>query len=212
MRVIVTAGPTREYIDPVRFITNASSGYMGCQVAVAAARAGHDVTLLLSMGATCRPQGQDLKSVSLVPFVTVADLKSRLEERFDNCEVLVMAAAVGDFRPETTFPVKLRRRSGPITLKLFPTEDILADLGRRKRIHQNIVAFAVEDAPPHEIEVKARGEMIDKNADLVVVNTPAAMAAQDSYACILSRTDTILPWATRPKDVLAQEIVALLAR
>jgi phosphopantothenoylcysteine decarboxylase/phosphopantothenate--cysteine ligase len=238
MRIIVTAGPTREYIDSVRFITNASSGQMGCAVAAAAARAGHEVTLLLGGGkmgtgsAGCLavpvpflPAGEKDKMgtvpnsnsgtvpiwpFSVVPFVSVQDLKAALEQRFDQCDALVMAAAVGDFRPEKILPYKLSRRGGPITLKLYPTEDILAGLGQRKRAGQIIVAFAVEDAPAEQVEAKARAEMIEKNADFVVVNTPAAMAAHHSHACILSREAVVLPWADRPKQALAEHIVALL--
>jgi phosphopantothenoylcysteine synthetase/decarboxylase len=262
MRIIVTAGPTREYIDSVRFITNASSGQMGCAVAEAAARAGHEVTLLLGgkgtgsagclavpvpflparekgTGTDCKQPQSEPVPFSVVPFVSVQDLKSALEERFDQCDALVMAAAVGDFRPEKILPYKLSRRGGPITLKLYPTEDILGGLGQRKRAGQIIVAFAVEDeelgtlpyfrpddqggcgtsanaeaknrvASP--ILLKARAEMIEKNADFVVVNTPAAMAADHSHACILSREAVVLPWADRPKQALAEHIVALLKK
>ena len=234
MRIIVTAGPTREYIDSVRFITNGSSGQMGCAMAQAAARARHEVTLLLGEGkmgtGSAPPQedrekgtGTDCKQpqsepvpfspvpFATVPFVSVQDLKTALEERFDRCDALVMAAAVGDFRPEKILPHKLSRRGGPITLKLYPTEDILAGLGQRKRAGQIIVAFAVEDAPTEQIEAKARAEMIEKNADFVVLNTPAAMAADHSHACILSREGIVLPWADRPKQVLAENIVTLLS-
>ena len=145
-------------------------------------------------------------------FVSVQDLKSALEQRFDSCDALVMAAAVGDFRPEQTLAFKLHRRNGPVTIKLYPTEDILAGLGQRKRAGQIIVAFAVEDAPLEQIESKARAEMIEKNADFVVVNTPAAMAADHSHACILSRETVVLPWADRPKKALAEQIVALLKK
>ena len=220
MRVIVTAGPTREYIDTVRFITNASSGQMGCQVALATAREGHEVTLLLGRGASDlartmveqfnQSEAAGRTRIAIVPFTSVDDLKHALDERFAACERLVMAAAVGDFRPEVALPSKLRRRGGPITVKLFPTDDILAGLGARKRPRQRIVAFAVEDAPPGEIETKARAEMAEKNADYVVLNTPAAMAADHSYACILSPSAVVLPWGDRPKETLAAEIARLI--
>lgn len=213
MRVIVTAGPTREYIDTVRFITNASSGQMGCAVAAAAAAAGHEVTLLLGTGASAAvPTAFGGKAIAMqvVRFNSVGDLKSELDSRFDGCDGLIMAAAVGDFRLDKPLPAKLHRRGGPITIRLFPTEDILAGLGQRKRADQRIVAFAVEDAPPGEIEAKARSEMVDKNADYVVVNTPAAMAANHSHACILSHSAIVLPWSDRPKEALAAQIVNLL--
>ena len=207
MKVIVTAGPTREYIDTVRFITNASSGKMGYAIAAAAVADGHDVTLLTSPVAMAAPE-----RCRVVKFVSVADLKKALEERFDSCDALVMAAAVGDFRVDKPFPSKLRRKSGPVVLRLFPTEDILASLGERKTPRQKIIAFAVEDGPFEQIEAKARQEMITKNADYVVVNTPLAMSASDSEAAILSRESVILPWASRPKEALAREIVKLFGR
>ncbi|MCK4601451.1 MAG: phosphopantothenoylcysteine decarboxylase [Phycisphaerae bacterium] len=204
MRILVTAGPTREHIDTVRFITNASGGRMGCAVAAAAAKAGHDVTLLLGPTAAAIPEGCDV-----VPFVSVDDLKEALEKRFDDCDALVMAAAVGDFRMEKPAPEKLRRSNGPITLRLLPTEDILAALARKKRKGRVIVAFAVKDGPEDEIVAKARAEMAAKGADYTVANTPAAMAADSSRACIISRDAVVLPWADRPKDQLAAEIVKL---
>jgi len=211
MRIIVTAGPTREYLDTVRFITNASSGQMGISVALAAARAGHDVTLLAGpiSEAFLDAVRQEAK-IALVPFVTVAELGSALAERFESCDALVMAAAVGDFRPERPLPSKLHRKGGPITVRLFPTEDVLASLKSRKRSGQIVVAFAVEDGPQQDIEAKARQELAQKGANFVVLNTPAAMAAANSLACILSADRTLLGWAERPKAKLADEIVALL--
>lgn len=201
----MTAGPTREPIDAVRFITNASSGRMGYAVAGAAARAGHEVTLLTGPVSEQPPKG-----CRAVPFQTVAELKAALDERFDACDTLVMAAAVGDFRPERVLCGKIPRRAGPVTLRLVPTEDILAGLARRKRQGQIIVAFAVKAGPAEQIEAKARAEMAAKGADFVVVNTPAAMAQPRSRACILTPAGTVLPWAERTKDELAEAIVELI--
>jgi len=205
--MIVTAGPTREYIDPVRFITNASSGRMGYAVAAAAVRAGHTVTLLTGRLALARPSGCEA-----VEFTTVEDLKNALGERFGACDALVMAAAVGDFRPEHVAEKKIARGGGPIDVRLIPTEDVLAALVAKKQAAQRVVAFAVETGTQREMEAKARAEMRGKGADFVVLNRPEAMEAEASEACILSADGVVLGWASRRKDALAEEIVRLLER
>jgi phosphopantothenoylcysteine decarboxylase/phosphopantothenate--cysteine ligase len=209
MHVLVTAGPTRQYIDSVRFITNASTGRMGSAVARAAARAGHQVTLLLAQAVAAGREPPP--GCEVVPFVSVDELKAALAARFDGCDALVMAAAVGDFRPERPLEGKLARSAGPVTVRLLPTEDLLAGLAARKREGQTVVAFAVEDGPPEAAAAKARAEMAAKGADYVVANTPAAMGAEASEACILSPGGIVLPWGRRAKEALAGEIVRLLA-
>ena len=212
MRILVTAGPTREYIDTVRFISNASSGRMGCAVACAAVRAGHDVTLLLGPGVA---EGliEDLRDrCEIVPFVSVGDLKRELTALFADCDALVMTAAVGDFSPDRTLPTKLHRSAGPVTLRLFPTEDVVASVAASRREDQTVVTFAVEDGPLEQIEAKARSEMAAKGADFVVVNTPEAIDAEASDACILARRGQGLPWGRRTKRALAEQIVRLLGQ
>lgn len=211
MRVIVTAGPTREYIDTVRFITNASSGRMGCAVAEAAAEAGHNVTLLLAKGlVTGLVTSVTSEKITVVPFVTVEDLKGELRARFAECDALVMAAAVGDFRLEAPAKSKLSRSAGPIDLHLLPTEDVVAAVCAAKRDDQVTITFAVEDGAVDEMEAKVRTEMAAKKADYVVVNTPVAIGRDDSRACVLSASGVVLPWAMRSKQQLAREIVNLL--
>ena len=178
---------------------------MGYAIAAAAVRAGHDVTLLSGPVALESPTGCEV-----VPFVSVDDLKQALDERFSDCDALVMTAAVGDFRPEKVAPAKLHRAGGPVTVRLIPTEDVLAGVAAGKRDGQIVVAFAVEDGAPEQIEDKARRELTSKHAEFVVVNTPAAMAAEQSLAAILSPDGTVLPWADRPKNALAEEIIRLL--
>jgi phosphopantothenoylcysteine decarboxylase/phosphopantothenate--cysteine ligase len=202
MKVIVTAGPTREYIDRVRFITNASSGKMGCACAAAAASAGHEVTLLTGPVCIAPPAG-----CAVASFVSVDDLAAELGARFDGCDALIMTAAVGDFTVEEPFAGKIPRAGGPVHVLLIPTEDILAGLGKRKRAGQTIIGFAVEEGRDEE---KAYREMLAKNCDYLVLNTPAAMAADESDACILSRHGIALPWQRRSKAELAAEIVRLL--
>jgi len=209
LKIIVTAGPTREYIDSVRFISNGSSGLMGCQVAAAACRK-HDVTLLLGGPGAPASIADRLDGVEIVPFTSVSDLKDKLTARFADCDVLVMSAAVGDFRPVEPVSGKIPRSGGAITIRLEPTEDILAGLASGGRSDQLLVAFAVEDGPRERIEAKALGEMEAKGCDCVVVNTPAAMGSDESDACILSSVGPAVPWANRPKEALAGEIVKLI--
>jgi len=210
MRIIVTAGPTREHIDAVRFITNASSGKMGLALACAAAEAGHDVTLI------CGPVGEGLPEAArrpkcdIVRFVTAADLQQELEGRFDSCDALVMAAAVGDFRPGKILAGKTHRANGPMDIRLLPTSDIVAALGARKRAEQKVVVFSVEEGADAQLEAVALRKLAAKNADFVVVNCPAAMTAEASRACILSAGGVALPWAIRSKTELSVEIIKLI--
>ncbi|MFP4354098.1 MAG: phosphopantothenoylcysteine decarboxylase [Phycisphaerae bacterium] len=203
MNLLITAGPTREYIDPVRYISNGSSGRMGYAVAAAAVEAGHAVTLL--SGPVC---AQPPEGVKLVPFVTVGDLQAALDEHFHTCDLLVMAAAVGDFTVAGPRDRKISRKAGHITLELTPTADLLGGLAGRKRPDQRIVAFAVEDGPAQAAQAKARAEMHAKGADWVVVNPPAAMESADSEACMLGPEGPVLPWARRDKTELARAILA----
>ncbi len=218
MRILITTGPTREYIDTVRFISNASSGWMGWAVSKAAMEAGHEVTILAGPGCGkgSAPATKEIANIStdgllnVISFVSVADLHTAVEKNFDACDALVMAAAVGDFRPAHKLDSKLSRSGGAITLELTPTEDILAAVGARKEAEQIIVAFSVEDLPEHQAEKKARDEMATKRADYCVVNTPDAMSAEKSYASILSHDSVVASWAWRTKDDLAGLIVELL--
>ena len=203
MRVLVTAGPTREYIDTVRFITNASSGKMGYACTSAAAAEGHQVTLITGPVHLAAPEG-----CQVVRIVSVQDLKAALHAHFASCDALLMAAAVGDFAVQDPAATKLPRSGGPLQIMLAPTEDLLAGLGALRRPGQVLIGFAVEETGDEE---KAYQEMVAKNCDYVVLNSPSAMGADASEACIISRHGIALPWARRTKGALAREIVALLS-
>jgi phosphopantothenoylcysteine decarboxylase/phosphopantothenate--cysteine ligase len=205
MQILVTAGPTREPIDAVRFITNASSGRMGYAVAAAAVQAEMSVTLLSGPVPLSPPAG-----CKVVRFVTVADLKAALEARFASCDALVMAAAVGDFTVESPAGDKLHRTAGPLNLTLWPTPDLLAELASRKRPGQKIIAFALEASTPQAAGAAAAAKLAAKGADFIVVNTLAAMSAEKSEAAILGPAGVVLPWARRSKEELARRIVELL--
>ncbi len=205
MRVLVTAGPTREYLDPVRFLTNASSGRMGYAVARKALEAGCQVRLLSGPVSLELPSGAQFEK-----FVSVADLQARLRESFEWCDALVMTAAVGDFTVQTPADRKLSRKAGPVEVRLVPTDDVVASVACGKRPDQRVVVFAVEDLSEPEAQAKAREEMAAKNADWVVLNPPQAMDSPASRACILGSGGVVLDWGLREKDELAGRIVRLL--
>ena len=160
LRVLVTAGPTRERLDPIRFVSNRSSGRMGYSVAEAARDRGARVTLLSGPGGLPRPEG-----LRFVSFETSADLENLLRAEFPDCDVLAMAAAVADFIPEVE-PERLHREDGERTVRLHPGRDVLAGLAPL-RARQTVVAFAAETG---DFEERGRRKMEAKEADLVVVN------------------------------------------
>jgi phosphopantothenoylcysteine decarboxylase / phosphopantothenate---cysteine ligase len=163
LRVLVSAGGTREPIDPVRFIGNRSSGRMGLAVAERAARRGADVTLIAANVSRPAPPG-----VRRVDVETAAELADALGREFDSADVLVMAAAPADFRPKRAAGEKIHREgTGGIELDLEATEDILAALSSRRREGQTIVGFAAETNAGIE---RAREKLERKGTDAIVLN------------------------------------------
>jgi phosphopantothenoylcysteine decarboxylase / phosphopantothenate---cysteine ligase len=163
VRVLVTAGGTREPIDSVRFIGNHSSGRMGYALAAEAVRRGAEVTVVAANVALEPPLGARVVEVR-----TAAELAHSCRQRFDACDVLLMAAAVADFRPAAPSRQKLKKDRGVPTVELEPTEDVLSLLAARRRPGQVIVGFAAEDGEGG-LE-SARGKLERKRVDLLVVN------------------------------------------
>jgi phosphopantothenoylcysteine decarboxylase/phosphopantothenate--cysteine ligase len=161
-RVIVSAGGTREPIDLVRFVGNRSSGRMGVAVAAEAKRRGAEVTLVYANGVAPAPAG-----VEVVPAPTAADLGREMLARAD-ADVVVMAAAVSDYRPGNPESGKRPKDKEPWTITLEPTDDVLAELGRRKRNGQILVGFAAEGG--EDGLERARGKLANKNGNLFVYN------------------------------------------
>ena len=161
-RVVVSAGGTREPIDLVRFVGNRSSGRMGVAVAAEAKRRGAEVTLVYANGVAPAPAG-----VEVVPAPTAADLGREMLARAD-ADVVVMAAAVSDYRPGNPESGKRPKDKEPWTITLEPTDDVLAELGRRKRNGQILVGFAAEGS--EDGLERARGKLANKNGNLFVYN------------------------------------------
>jgi len=159
--ILVTAGPTREALDPVRFLTNRSSGKMGYAVADAAVRRGAKVILVSGPTDLRVPDGVDW-----MPVNTAEEMRGAVLERAAEAHVVVMAAAVADYRPAQTQGAKLKRGAGPVTVQLEPTPDILAELGREKR-SRVLIGFAAET---ERLTENARAKLTRKGADMIVAN------------------------------------------
>jgi phosphopantothenoylcysteine decarboxylase/phosphopantothenate--cysteine ligase len=167
-RVLVTAGGTREPIDPVRFIGNRSSGKMGYAIAAAAARRGADVVLVTTQGRPA-PAG-----VETVPVQTAEQMAAAVLDRTEACDVVVMAAAVADFRPKAPADDKLKKADGLPEVLLEPTRDILRELGEIKRPGQVLIGFAAETTRLLE---NAADKLAAKRVDLMVANDVSAADA-----------------------------------
>lgn len=214
LHVLVTAGPTHEPIDAVRYVGNRSSGRMGFAVAEEAWRRGADVTLVSGPVGLADPAG-----LTVVRVETAAEMRDAVLERYPEAHVVVMAAAVADFRPEHPAAGKLKKRAGAPEVNLVPTEDILAMLGKRKE-SQVLVGFAAETADVGGgLEGAARRKLADKNADLVVVNEVGrpgtGFGSPTNRAAILSGRGEDVPLRDWTKWELAASIcdrIAELAR
>ncbi|MEW6473315.1 MAG: bifunctional phosphopantothenoylcysteine decarboxylase/phosphopantothenate--cysteine ligase CoaBC [Actinomycetota bacterium] len=200
-RVLVTAGGTREPIDPVRFIGNRSSGKMGYAVAEAAARRGAEVALVTTV-----PRPAPAGVVDVVRVETAAEMADAVLERYADVDVVVMAAAVADFRPKASAPEKIKKASGPPEIILEPTVDILAELGRRKST-QYLVGFAAET---ERLVEQAAAKMAAKRVDLMVANdvtAPGSGFEVDTNRAVLITPDgTTRQLPQMPKIELADAI------
>ena len=201
LQVLVTAGGTREPIDPVRFLGNRSSGRMGLALAAAAARRGADVTLIAANVALPEPAG-----VHRINVETAAELAEAARAEFPSAHVLLMAAAPADFRATDPAGDKLKRE-GVLDLHLEATEDILASLTAERTETQTAIGFAAE----HGNDItRAREKLTRKGADLIVLNDVSnpeiGFESQENAATLISSNDeTILGQA--PKDVIAEQIL-----
>lgn len=202
LRVLVTAGGTREPIDPVRFIGNRSSGRMGIALAAAAARRGAEVTLIAANVSLPTPAG-----VQRIDVETVAELATAAQKEFQATHVLLMAAAPADFRAAEPAAGKLQR-SGSLELSLEPTEDILASLTSARREDQTIVGFAAEHGG--EAVERARGKLTRKGADLIVLNdvsNPEIGFESERNAVTLIGAESEVEVPIDSKDAVAEAIL-----
>ena len=202
LSVVVTAGGTREAIDPVRFIGNRSSGKQGHALAAAARRRGAQVTLITTVPASA-PVG-----VTVVAVDTAAEMDAAVGEVAPGADVVVMAAAVADFRPVAVAPEKLKKAAGIPEIRLEPTVDILARLGAAKPAGQTLVGFAAETT---DVAANAQSKLAAKGADLLVANdvsAPETGFEHDTNAVVIHRASgPAIEVPLAGKDVVADAVL-----
>lgn len=210
-RVLVTAGPTHEPIDGVRFIGNRSSGAMGIALAEAVAALGAPCTLLL--GPTSLTPPPHHSSIRVERFRTTADLQGLLAREFPHCDVLVMAAAVADYRPRRSASGqgKIPRKKGGLTLWLEATPDLVAGLAAVRSPSQTVVGFALE--PRATMRARARAKLARKGLDLIVANPLETMESPEIRAVVLSALGPLLEQAVPvSKQVFARKLARLVLK
>ena len=196
MHFLITAGGTREYIDPVRFISNASSGRMGCCLAQAAQKAGQKVTLI-STSDMQPPVG-----VNFVGVDSAAEMFAAVKKVFSECDCLIMAAAVADYTPTKTSKTKIKK-----TIKLKPTADILKWAGEHKNERQIVAGFALEDKA---VRKRAEKKLKEKNLDMIIANRPAAIGSAQTCVEIKIRGENWVKLPRANKTAIAKKIISLI--
>jgi phosphopantothenoylcysteine decarboxylase/phosphopantothenate--cysteine ligase len=204
VRFLITAGPTREPIDPVRYLSNRSSGQMGYAIAETALDAGHEVILISGPANLDPPRNAELVSVS-----TSDEMFDAVHEHLKDCHVLVMCAAVADYKPKQVSKTKIKKRGANIFLELTPTRDILASLPKQDR-HYLVVGFAAET---ENVEANARNKLQEKDCDVVVANdvsrADSGMETDKNEVTILFRDGEIKTISRAPKKIVARELIKI---
>jgi phosphopantothenoylcysteine decarboxylase/phosphopantothenate--cysteine ligase len=203
MRILITAGGTREYIDPVRFISNASSGRMGYELARAAVKAGHRATLITT---TRNPKSENPK-LRIVEVDTAAEMLTAVRKHFPKFDCLIMTAAVSDYTPVQPSRVKMKKGSRVITLKLKPTPDILKWASSHRKPNQIVVGFALDDK---NLRSNAERKLRQKNLDMIIANTPAAIGSEQSEVFVKATGKKWLKIARAPKRIVARRLITLV--
>lgn len=196
---MITAGPTREYIDSVRYLSNESSGKMGFALAAKAAARGHKVTLVHGPVALTVPDG-----VRGIAVVSAADMLSACTKAWPSADILIKAAAVADYRPVEPSKTKLKKSQALLTLKLEPTQDVLATLAAHRKSTQTLIGFALEDENARE---NAVSKLRRKHLDAIVLNHPVALSADRSTIELLVKDEGWRAPLTASKAALAELLI-----
>lgn len=198
-RILITSGPTRQYLDPVRYLTNASSGKMGRSLAQAALDLGHEVIIVSGPVDVEYPN-----AARRVDVTSTEDLLSECRRLFPECDGAIGAAAPCDYRPVRVESHKISKTGGPLELHLIETPDVMATLGREKRADQWLVGFALET---EDQRFRALTKLEKKSCDLMVLNGPQAMNADTNDVELLDSSGEVLRQISGDKQQVADGIL-----
>lgn len=201
MRILITAGPTREYLDDVRYLSNASSGRMGYALAEAALKLGHEVVLVTGPVDLRPPVGCEVHAVE-----TTSQMRDATVTAFESCDGVIAAAAVCDYRPVQRVAGKIAKTGGAITIEMIETDDVLAELGATKNSRW-VVGFALEAENPRE---RALQKLRAKNCDWIVLNGPSAIGALTNRVELLGADGAAVASWSGTKGVVAESLLAWL--
>jgi phosphopantothenoylcysteine decarboxylase/phosphopantothenate--cysteine ligase len=200
-RILITSGPTRQYLDPVRYLTNASSGRMGRALAEAALALGHEVVIVSGPVEIEYPQ-----SATVVSVVSTEEMLAAAANEFKDCDGLIGAAAPCDYRPVRVESHKINKTGQPIDLHLIETDDVVATLGAKKG-GRWVVGFALET---EDHRLRALAKLEKKFCDLIVSNSPAAISSPDNEVEVLTPAGEVIATVAGPKDKVAARILAII--
>ncbi|MBI5048595.1 MAG: bifunctional phosphopantothenoylcysteine decarboxylase/phosphopantothenate--cysteine ligase CoaBC [Deltaproteobacteria bacterium] len=197
-KILVTAGPTREAIDPVRFISNPSSGKMGYAIARAAKRRGAEVVLVSGPSHLAPPRG-----ITFIKTTTAEDMAEAAMRHYPQSTVVIMAAAVSDYRPKISHGKKVKKEEARFNIELERTQDILKEMGNRKR-GQFLVGFALET---EDILANAKKKLKEKKLDLIIANDPTSFDGEVTQVTVLGKDDKIEALPALAKNEVAEHIL-----
>ena len=201
-RVLITSGPTRQYLDPVRYLTNASSGRMGKALAEAAIELGLDVVIVTGPVDVSYPS-----QAEVLPIVSTEELLEACRRVFPDCDGLIGAAAPCDYRPRRVASNKISKTGEPLMLQLIETPDVVATLGERKRQDQWVIGFALET---EDQRFRALAKLERKSCDLIVLNGPEAMDSATNSVEVIDPNGDVLATIQGSKEEVANGIFKII--
>ncbi len=201
-RILITSGPTRQHLDPVRYLTNASSGRMGEAIVQAAVDAGHEVVVVSGPVEVAYA-----KEAAVVSVISTEEMLAACERLFPDCDGLIGIAAPCDYRPVKVAEHKIHKTGEPLVLHLIETPDIVASLAAGKRPDQWLVGFALET---EDQRFRALAKMEKKSCDLMAINGPQAIAAVETAIEVLDRTGSLVVSLAGSKQAVAARLFALI--